>query len=97
MRKTLEEINRTIADLAEYTRLQEELTAQIDSLKDQIKDYMVNEGIDEMLGAEGEHIIWKDVISNRFDSSEFKKSEWAELYKMYTRTVKTRPFKFFMA
>ena len=94
MKKTLSEINATIAELAEYTRLQEELTAQIDSLKDQIKDYMTTEGIDEMLGEQGEHIIWKDVISNRFDTTSFKKS-WLELYNSYTKPSKTRPFKFF--
>ena len=37
MKKTIAEINATLRELAEYTRMQDELTAQIDSLKDEIK------------------------------------------------------------
>ena len=35
MKKTLEEIRSTMKELAEYTRLQSELEAQIDNLKDE--------------------------------------------------------------
>ena len=95
MKKTIAEINATLKELAEYTRMQEELTAQIDSLKDELKAYMKDENLDELLGENGEHAVWRPVISNRFDSAAFKKSEWAELYKEYTKPSETRPFKFF--
>lgn len=88
-------INELMKELAEYTRLQEELTASIEALKDECKEYMKEENIDEVLGENGEHIIWKSVISNRFDSTAFKKSEWGELYKEFTKPSETRPFKFY--
>lgn len=95
MKKTIAEINATLRELAEYTRMQEELETQIDSLKDEIKAYMTDENITELLGESGEKVYWDKVISSRFDSTAFKKSEWAELYKEYSKTVETRPFKFY--
>lgn len=95
MKKTIAEINATLKELAEYTKMQEELETQIDSLKDKIKAYMTDENITELLGESGEKVYWDKVISSRFDSTAFKKSEWAELYKEYSKTVETRPFKFY--
>lgn len=93
--KTLAEINDTLRELAEYTRLAEELTAQIDTLKDEVKAYMTEQNLDELLGESGEKVYWKKQIQNRFDSTAFKKSEWGELYKEFTKPSETRPFKFF--
>ncbi len=95
MKRTIAEINATLKELAEYTRMQEELEAQIDSLKDEIKAYMTDENLTELLGESGEKVYWGKVVSSRFDSTAFKKSEWAELYKEYSKTVETRPFKFY--
>lgn len=95
MKKTLAEINATMKELAEYTAMMNELEAQIDAIKDQIKEYMKEEDLEELLGENGEHVVWKKVISNRFDSTAFKKSEWGELYKEFTRPSETKPFKFF--
>lgn len=95
MKKTLAEIQKTMKELAEFTAMQAELENQIESLKDVLKEYMKEENIDELLGENGEHAIWRKVISNRFDSTAFKKSEWGELYKEFTKTSETRPFKFF--
>lgn len=95
MKRTLTEIQNTMKELAEYVRMQDELTAQIDSLKDELKEYMKEENVDELLGENGEHAVWRKVISNRFDSTAFKKSEWGELYKEFTKPTETRPFKFF--
>ena len=88
-------INASIRELAEYSRMADELNAQIESLKDKIKAYMTEAELDELLGENGEHVIWKTVISNKFDSTAFKKSEWAELYKEYTKQTETKPFKFY--
>lgn len=95
MKKTLAEIQKTMKELAEYTAMKEELEANIESLKDEIKEYMKEENVDELLGENGEHAVWRKVISNRFDSTAFKKSEWGELFKKFTKTSETRPFKFF--
>ena len=95
MKKTLSEINATMKELAEFTRMQEELTAQIEALKDELKVYMTDKNLDELLGENGEHVVWRKVISNRFDATAFKKSEWGELYKEFTKPAETKPFKFF--
>lgn len=89
------DINATMKELAEYTRMQEELEAQIDTLKDRIKAYMSDHNLEEVLGENGEKAYWHKVISNRFDSTAFKKSEWGELYKEFTKPCETRPFKFY--
>lgn len=94
MKKTLVEIQKTMKELAEFTAMQTELEAQIDSLKDELKEYMKDEDIDELLGLNGEHAIWRPVISNRFASTEFKKVH-ADLYKAFTKQTETRPFKFY--
>lgn len=95
MKRTLAEINNTLKELASYTKMAEELEAQIDSLKDEIKEYMTDENLTELLGESGEKVYWGKVVSSIFDSTAFKKSEWAELYKEYSKTVETRPFKFY--
>lgn len=95
MKRTISEINATLKELAEYTRMQDELTAQIDVLKDELKAYMTDENLDELLGENGEHVVWRKVISNRFDSTAFKKSEWGELFNEFTKPTETKPFKFF--
>ena len=95
MKKTLAEIQKTMRELAEFTAMQAELEAQIDSLKDELKEYMKAENVDELLGENGEHAVWRKVISNRFDSTAFKKSEWGELYNEFTKPTETKPCKFF--
>lgn len=89
------DVNKTLQDLAEYTRMEQELTAQIDALKDEIKQYMTANELTELLGQHGEKVYWKPVVSKRFDTTAFKKSEWAELYEEFCRPSETRPFKFF--
>lgn len=95
MKRTLAEINETLKELAELIKMQEELTSEIDELKDTLKGHMIETGEDELLGENGEHVVFRKVLSNRFDSTAFKKSEWGELYKEFTRVTETRPFKFF--
>lgn len=90
-----EEVNKIMKELAEYTRMAEELENQIGTLKDQIKAYMTENNLTEYMADTGEKAYWSTVITNRFDSTAFKKSEWAELYKEYSRKVETRPFKFY--
>ncbi len=95
MKKTLAEIKSIMKELAEFTTLQAELETQIDGLKDQLKEYMKSENLEELLGDNGEHAVWRAVVSNRFDSTAFKKSEWGELYDQFTKTTETKPFKFY--
>lgn len=95
MKKNINEINAVLRELSEYTRMQEELTAQIDSLKDEIKAYMTDENLTELLGESGQKVYWKTQLQTRFDSTAFKKSEFGDLYQRFTKQTEVRPFKFF--
>lgn len=86
-------INEIMKELAEYTTMQQELDLQIEALKDQIKDYMTDNNVDEVLGEDGSHATWREVISNRFDSTAFKK-DFLDIYKEYCKKSTTKRFTF---
>lgn len=86
-------INEVMKELAEYTTMKEELELQIEALKDEVKDYMTENKVDEVLGEDGSHATWREVISNRFDSTAFKK-DFLDIYKEYTKPSKSKRFTF---
>jgi len=94
MKKTIDEINATMKELAEYTAMKEELTAQIEALQDEIKGYMAETGVDEVVGENGEKATFRSVVSNRFDSTAFKKSDWGVLYKEFCKRTEYKRFTF---
>lgn len=84
------EIITTIERLKEWEALAEEAAAEIDSLKDTLKRFMNEQGVDEYEA--GTHIIrWTTVLSNRFDTTCFKKV-MPDVYKAYTKQVTSRRF-----
>ena len=91
--KTIAEINATMKELAEYTAMKEELTAQIEALQDEIKGYMTETGVDEVIGENGEKATFRSVISNRFDSTSFKK-DFLDIYKEYEKRTEYKRFTF---
>ena len=67
-----------------------EAQTEVEALRDCIKAQMLERGTEEMQA--GTYIIrWTSVLSNRFDSTAFKK-EYAELYKEYTKQVASKRF-----
>ena len=88
------DINTIMKELAEMTAMLEETSAIVEGLKDQVKEYMTEQGIDEVVTENGEKATWREVISSRFDSTAFKKSEWGELYKEYCKPTKSKRFTF---
>ena len=92
--KMKKDINAIMKELAEMTAMLEETSAIVEGLKDQVKEYMTEQGIDEVVTESGEKATWREVISNRFDSTAFKKSEWGELYKEFTKPTKSKRFTF---
>ena len=84
------EIMSKIETLKEYVSIAAEATAVIESIKDEIKKHMDAQGIDEL--AVGTHIIrYTTVLSNRFDSTAFKKV-MPDVYKAYTKQATSRRF-----
>lgn len=84
------EITTKIEDLKELEALIEEAQAEAEALRDAIKTEMLNRGIEEMEA--GQYIIrWTSVLSNRFDTTGFKKI-YGNLYKEFTKQVSSRRF-----
>ena len=84
------EIVSKIEALREWESLAAEAVAEVESLRDAIKAEMTARGVEEMEA--GQYIArYTTVISNRFDSTAFKKA-LPDVYKAYTKAVTTRRF-----
>lgn len=76
--------------LNKYEAMMEEMKAQADSIRNEIKAEMEARELEEMIA--GQYIIrYTSVLSNRFDSTAFKKV-MPEIYKAYTKQVSSRRF-----
>ena len=85
-------INETMRELAQYTRIQEETTAIIDGLKDQIKAYMQENGL-ETLASDEHKATYKTVSSSRIDTTAFKKA-FPSMAEQFTKTTTSQRFTF---
>lgn len=79
-------------ELAEYTRMAEEIAATCDSLKDLIKKYMEENELDTLTGAEHK-ASYKTVTSSRIDTAALKKA-LPEVAELYTKKTETKRFTF---
>lgn len=76
--------------LNKYEAMMEELKAEADTVRNSIKAEMEAREVEELIA--GQYIIrWTPVLSQRFDSTSFKKV-LPELYKAYTKQVSSRRF-----
>ena len=87
------DINATMKELKEMTELLEETKAEIEALQDEVKAYMAENEVDEVIGENGEKATFRKVISNRFDSTSFKK-DFMDVYKAYTKKTEYKRFTF---
>ena len=85
-------INETMQELAQYTRLQEEIAATVDGLKDAIKKYMEENQLETLTGSEHK-ATYKTVISSRIDATALKKGR-PDIAEQYTKTTETKRFTF---
>ena len=84
------EMTTKIEALRELEELIEEAKAEAETLRDEIKAEMMEKNTEELIA--GQYIIrWTSVLSNRFDSTGFKRV-CPELYKAYTKQVSSRRF-----
>ncbi|MBQ7767385.1 MAG: hypothetical protein IJ403_00700 [Oscillospiraceae bacterium] len=84
------EITSKIESLRELEELIEEAKTEAEALRDEIKSEMLSRNTEEM--SVGQYIIrWTSVLSNRFDTTGFKKA-YGELYKQYTKQTTSRRF-----
>jgi len=79
-----------VEKLKELEELLEEVKEEAESVRDEIKQEMMAQDTEEL--AAGQYIIrWTSVLSNRFDTTAFKKV-MPEVYKAYTKQVASRRF-----
>ena len=84
------EIATKVEELKEMEALIEEAKAEAEVLRDAIKTEMLNRDTEELEA--GQYIIrWTPVLSNRFDTTGFKKI-YGDLYKEYTKQIASRRF-----
>ena len=79
-----------IEQLKELEELMEEAKKEAEKLKDEIKTEMQKRNTEEM--KVGKYIVrWTETISNRFDSTKFKKM-FPQIYKDFSKEVSSRRF-----
>jgi len=84
------EIIAKIKELKELEELIKEAETMADALKDEIKNEMIQQGKEEMEC--GRYIVrWTSVLSNRFDSTAFKKV-MPDVYKAYVKQTASKRF-----
>ncbi|MFV0518480.1 MAG: hypothetical protein ACK5MV_13890 [Aminipila sp.] len=84
------ELTSKVRELKELKIMAEELEAEITAIEDTIKAEMTAQGVDEM-AVDVFKIRWKPVVSNRFDTTAFKKTH-ADLYGQYVKATESRRF-----
>ena len=84
------ELISKIKALNEWEALMEEARAEAEAIRDSIKAEMMERDTEELTA--GQYIIrWTPVLSNRFDSTAFKKL-YGDLYKAFTKQTASRRF-----
>lgn len=84
------EITSKIEALKDLEILIEEAKAEAEALRDEIKSEMLNRNTEEL--EVGQYIVrWTSVLSQRFDTTAFKKV-MPKVYKAYTKQVSSRRF-----
>lgn len=85
-------LDSLMREIAEYTRMAEEVAATLDSLKDILKKHMEENGLDSIAGSEHK-ASYKAVTSSRIDTTALKR-DLPEIAAKYTKTTETRRFLF---
>ena len=84
------EIVRKIEALAEWETIIEDAKAEAEAIRDMLKAEMLEQNTEELEA--GAYIIrWTSVLSQRFDTTSFKK-ERPEMYKDFLKQSASRRF-----
>lgn len=90
---TQERINQMLRELKEYGEMKKELDKQIKELQAECKVYMTENQLSELFNDDRSLVArLSTVVTERFDSSSFRNSEWGELYKEYCKKVTSMRF-----
>ena len=84
------ELISMIEAMNNYDELAAKVKAKADAIREALKEEMLRRDAEELIA--GAYILrYTPVISNRFDSANFKRL-YAELYKDFTKPVSSRRF-----
>ncbi len=84
------ELVSKIEALQELESFMEEIKNEAETIRDSIKAEMLERDTEEL--AAGQYIIrWTSVLTNRFDTTGFKKV-YGDLYKSFTKQTASRRF-----
>lgn len=84
------QIASKIEALLEWEKIMEEAKAQAETLRDELKQEMMARNTEELTA--GQYIVrWTSVLSQRFDSTAFKKT-MPEVYRSFIKQVTSRRF-----
>lgn len=84
------EIEALVEQMNNYDELAAKVKAKADAIREAIKAEMVRLDVEELEA--GAYILrYTNIISNRFDTTTFKRL-YAELYKDFTKQVSSRRF-----
>ena len=84
------EIVAKIEALNEWEAVIEEAKAEAEAIRDSIKQEMLERETEELTA--GQYIVrWTSVLTNRFDTTSFKKT-YGDLYKAFTKQSASRRF-----
>ena len=86
------DINAIMAELAQYSRMAEEIAATVDGLKDTIKKYMEENQLETLTGNEHK-ATYKTVTSSRIDTTALKRNA-PDIAEKYTKTTESKRFLF---
>ena len=87
---TKAEMIAKIEELNAWEALMEEAKAEADAIRDDLKAEMMERETEELVV--GSYIVrWTSVLSNRFDTTGFKKM-YGDLYKAFTKQSNSRRF-----
>lgn len=87
---TKAEMIKKIEYLRELEEYMDEIKTEADTIRDAIKEEMLDRDIEELEA--GQYIVrWTSVLSNRFDTTSFKKI-YGDLYKAFTKQTTSRRF-----
>lgn len=84
------ELMEKVETLNEWEAILEEAKEEADAIRDEIKADMTEKEVEEL--DLGKYIVrYTSVLTNRFDTTSFKKT-YGELYKAFTKQVTSRRF-----
>lgn len=86
------DINAIMAELAQYTRMAEEIAATVEGLRDTLKKYMEENQLETLTGNEHK-ATYKTVTSSRIDTAALKRNA-PDIAEKYTKTTETKRFTF---